>query len=147
MARPGLLDTTAVPWGWFDKCGENQGWFDRDLLTWPVAVGPTPPPWYWTLLYQGGWDETSDKFFGMYDTALAAGVAWELGLGEYEAGVTFAAFEEKILAAERDDKKRDEFRQMIATFKAERLEKMKIVKRVVTVAGVMYVVWKLVALI
>jgi len=33
MARPGLFDTDSVPWGWFDVCGQDQGWFDRDLLT------------------------------------------------------------------------------------------------------------------
>ncbi|MGC1581031.1 MAG: hypothetical protein WA766_06090 [Candidatus Acidiferrales bacterium] len=137
MARPGLLDTTAVPWGLFDKCGQDQGWFDRDLLTYPVVA----PPWYSTLLYIGGWEPAPSE------REMAAGAAWELGLDTYGLAVTFKAFEEKILVAQHDSMKRDEFRQMAATFHAERLEKMKIVKRVITVAGVSYVVWKLVMLL
>lgn len=42
--RPGVFDTDAVSWGWFDVCGEDQGWFDRDLLVYPAVVPPPPPP-------------------------------------------------------------------------------------------------------
>lgn len=42
--RPGVFDTDAVSWGWFDECGEDQGWFDRDLLVYPAVVPPPPPP-------------------------------------------------------------------------------------------------------
>ena len=42
--RPGLFDADAVPWGWFDDCGQDQGWFDRDLLVYPLAIPPPPPP-------------------------------------------------------------------------------------------------------
>ena len=134
MARPGLLDTNGVPWGWFDKCAQNQGWFDRDLLTYPVT---SEPPWYSSLLYVGGWEPAPSE------VDAARGAAWELGLDDYTLEVTFKAFEEKILTAQRDERKRDEFRQMAVTFHAERLEKMKIVRRAVTIAGVTYIIWKL----
>ena len=43
--RQGIFDTAAVPWGLFDVCGQDQGWFDRDLLYIPqlVPIPPTPP--------------------------------------------------------------------------------------------------------
>ena len=44
MARPGIFDTDGVPAGWFDECGQDQGSFDRDLLTYPTVVPPPPPP-------------------------------------------------------------------------------------------------------
>ena len=44
MPRQGLFDTTAVPAGLFDKNGQDQGWFDRDLLYFPVGPPPPPPP-------------------------------------------------------------------------------------------------------
>ena len=42
--RPGLFDADAVTWGWFDDCGQDQGWFDSDLLVYPEVVPPPPPP-------------------------------------------------------------------------------------------------------
>ena len=141
MPRQGLNDTTAVPAGLFDKCGQDQGFFDRDLLYFPT--GPTPPPWYLSLLYTGGWDPTSDEFF-KGDPALVANVAWELGADGYGREVTFRSFEGKILAEQRDTEKRAEFRQMAEVYAAEHAAKMKIIKRAITIAGVTYIVWKIV---
>ena len=83
MARQGLFDTTAVPAGLFDRCGQDQGWFDRDLLTYPAHA---LPPWYLNLLYIGGWDETADVFNAyVQDSGATANVAsaellaWRLG--------------------------------------------------------------------
>jgi hypothetical protein len=87
MARQGIFDTSAVPTGWFDVCGQDQGWFDRDLLFYP-ATQPAPP-WYASLLYQGGWDETADHFTAyVQDSAAMANLAsaerllWHLDGGE-----------------------------------------------------------------
>ena len=35
----GLWDKTALNKGWFDECGQAEGWFDADLLTAGVVVG------------------------------------------------------------------------------------------------------------
>jgi hypothetical protein len=139
MPRQGVYDTTAVPAGLFDKCGQDQGWFDRDLLYFPTAATPAPPPWFSSLLNTGGGKRT------LFDPELPldGDIAWELGVDAYSEGVTFEAFEQKILGGQKDEAKRAKFREMIATFGAERAEKMKLVKKVITVAGVSYVVWKI----
>ena len=74
---------------------------------------------------------------------MEAALAYELGLDPYGGQVTFEAFEEKILTAQRDARKRDEFRQMLRTFEAERAAKALFVKRAITVAGVAYIVWRI----
>jgi hypothetical protein len=173
MSRQGLFDTDAVPWGWFDVCGQDQGWFDRDLLFYPLQ---SPQPWYASLLYTGGWDETSDEFyastetvvsaeqltwhlggweedqvlgktlFGVDDRELEARVAWELGIEPYSRQVTFKDFESKILEAQRAVEKRAEFSQTMATISAESAEErqMALIKRTITLAGVTYIVWKVI---
>jgi hypothetical protein len=136
MARLGSFDICAYAPTWFDVNSDVGGWVDRDYI--PMPTGPGPIPWYSSLLYTGGWEEESAM------DPLDAGVSWELGLGPYEDGVSFQAFEQKILEAQQDETRRDEFRQMAKVFGEEHAEKMKLVRRAVTIAGVTYVVWRLI---
>ncbi len=112
----------------------------------PKPIPPAPP--FNGLLALGG-DDTEDlaiiarhAYYGLDDETRAE-VAWELGLEDYSRRVSFRDFEAKILAGQREEQKRDEFREMADTFHAEEMERLrvlKIVKTTIVVAGVAYVV-------
>jgi hypothetical protein len=147
MARLGSWDTIGYAPTWFDVDNDTGGWWDRDLI--PNKTGPGPTPWYSSLLYMGGWDDTSDRFFASSTVAsneeldLEAGIAWELGLLPYRRQVSIEQFEERILTAQRDTARRAKFTQMVTFFGEEREAKARLVKRVAAAAGVTYVLWRI----
>jgi hypothetical protein len=101
---------------------------------------PAPPPFFRSLLNIGGFTWKDDYFFEDYNNLM-----WELGFDDYSERVTFAQFERKIISAQHAEEKRAEFTQMTTVFGQEAAIRSRLVKQVLTIAGVTYVVWRVLA--
>lgn len=103
----------------------------------------SPPQGQTFLLAMGGARWADDYFFMRGpDAEKYANLTWELGLDDFDAEVTFRQFEQRILSAQHYEAKRAEFTQMTTTFGEEAAARAKLVKQIITVAGVSYVVWR-----
>jgi hypothetical protein len=141
----GLFDySVAGPAAWFDRDvftsndpGAAAGWFDFDYLHPPFES--TPQEWAFLLTLGGA--RWADDYFYLFDQY--KDLAWELGFDDYSTrGVTFEQFERKITMRQSAEEKRDEFRQITTVFGQEAQVRAKMIKTAVTIAGVTYVVWR-----
>jgi hypothetical protein len=141
MARPGLFDTNAVPWGWFDVCGQDQGWFDRDLLTYLI-----PTPFRRRAPGGGGyWQEVEElnPFYG-YVPELSAWELSDLPFPTYAKGdpVDWTTFARRTVHEVDAYESRARLRSRIEGLIKQDLDRRRFELKVITIAGISYLVIK-----
>jgi len=143
MARPGVFDTNAISAGWFDVCGQDQGWFDRDLLTYLIpAVVPTR-----RRIGGGGyWEDDEDHLNPLYGYVPQV-FAWELSdlpFPSYTKGeeIDWATFSRRAVHEVDAYESRERLRMRIEGLIRQDLDRRSFELKVITVAGISYLVIK-----